>query len=71
MSFLDQCNRYIKEEAEKFTDEIKSGVIRKRKIYDRESFQSVEKRYLENSLESFKSLTKSKKTEERMDDYYK
>lgn len=71
MSFLDQCNDNIKEESKRFVEKIKTGKIRRRKIYDIESFQAVEKGYLENSLESFKSLTKSKRAEKIMDDYYK
>lgn len=65
MVFLDQCNENIKDEAEKFVEQIKTGKIRKREIYNGESSQE---RYLENCLESFKSLTKSEKI---MNDYYK
>ena len=70
MNFLDQCDESTKKLAKEFIYQIKTGKIRKRN-YNEGFPKACKKGYLEKSLESFKSLVRSKVMSNIMNDSYK
>ncbi len=65
MKFIDTTNEHIKKVAEKFITQIKNHSIKKRTLHN-----SYEKYPMEESFESFKSLSSSPKTEKLMTGAY-